>query len=119
MLNFIDIIYFVFHHSIAGFGLCGIPENLINAILTSEITDITAVSNNAGVEDFGLGLLLKERKIKKMIASYVGENALFEKQYLNGDIELEFVPQVDFNLNFYICCLYFIIMPVSFIGNLS
>jgi len=76
---------------------------LISGILSSEISDITAVSNNAGVDDFGLGLLLKAKKIKKMISSYVGENAEFERQYLNGEIELEFVPQVDFQFNFYFC----------------
>lgn len=76
-----------------GFGLCGIPENLIVALRDSGATDITAVSNNAGVDDFGLGLLLQTRQIKKMVSSYVGENATFEKQYLNGELELEFNPQ--------------------------
>lgn len=79
---------------ILGFGLCGIPENLIAGILETGISDITAVSNNAGVDDFGLGLLLKARRIKRMISSYVGENAEFERQYLQGELELEFTPQV-------------------------
>lgn len=79
-----------------GFGLCGIPENLINALLETEVNEIVAVSNNAGTDDFGLGLLLKSRKIKKMISSYVGENSEFERQYLAGELELEFVPQVCF-----------------------
>ncbi|WP_417685654.1 CoA transferase subunit A [Roseibium sp.] len=76
-----------------GFGLCGIPENLITALRDTGTKDITAISNNAGVDDFGLGLLLQTRQIKKMISSYVGENATFEKQYLNGELELEFNPQ--------------------------
>ncbi|WP_150524733.1 CoA transferase subunit A [Roseibium sediminis] len=76
-----------------GFGLCGIPENLIVALRDSGAKNITAISNNAGVDDFGLGLLLQTRQIKKMVSSYVGENATFEKQYLNGELELEFNPQ--------------------------
>jgi 3-oxoacid CoA-transferase len=76
-----------------GFGLCGIPENLINALRDSKVKNLTVVSNNAGVDDFGLGLLLQTRQIKKMIASYVGENKIFEQQYLNGELELELVPQ--------------------------
>ncbi|WP_306252251.1 CoA transferase subunit A [Parvularcula sp. IMCC14364] len=76
-----------------GFGLCGIPENLIIALRDSGVKDVTAVSNNAGVDDFGLGLLLQTRQIKKMVSSYVGENATFEKQYLSGELELEFNPQ--------------------------
>jgi 3-oxoacid CoA-transferase subunit A len=76
-----------------GFGLCGIPENLITALRDSGTKDITAISNNAGVDDFGLGLLLQTRQIRKMISSYVGENATFERQYLNGELELEFNPQ--------------------------
>ncbi|WP_068311960.1 CoA transferase subunit A [Polycladidibacter hongkongensis] len=76
-----------------GFGLCGIPENLIVALRDSGAKGITAISNNAGVDDFGLGLLLQTRQIKKMVSSYVGENATFEKQYLDGDLELEFNPQ--------------------------
>ncbi|MEM8987779.1 MAG: CoA transferase subunit A [Pseudomonadota bacterium] len=76
-----------------GFGLCGIPENLIGALRLSGVKDVTVISNNAGVDDFGLGLLLHTRQIKKMISSYVGENKTFEKQYLDGDLELEFNPQ--------------------------
>ena len=76
-----------------GFGLCGIPENLILALRDSGAKDLTVISNNAGVDDFGLGLLLHTRQIKKMISSYVGENKTFEKQYLNGELELEFNPQ--------------------------
>jgi 3-oxoacid CoA-transferase subunit A len=76
-----------------GFGLCGIPENLILALRDSGVKDITAISNNAGVDDFGLGLLLKTRQIRKMISSYVGENKEFERQYLSGELELEFNPQ--------------------------
>jgi 3-oxoacid CoA-transferase subunit A len=76
-----------------GFGLCGIPENLILALRDSGVKNITVVSNNAGVDDFGLGLLLQTRQIKKMISSYVGENETFEKQYLSGQLELEFNPQ--------------------------
>ncbi|XP_023216487.1 succinyl-CoA:3-ketoacid coenzyme A transferase 1, mitochondrial-like [Centruroides sculpturatus] len=78
---------------VGGFGLCGIPENLINALVESNIKDLTAVSNNAGVDNFGLGLLLQTKQIKRMISSYVGENEEFEKQYLSGELELEFVPQ--------------------------
>ena len=76
-----------------GFGLCGIPENLILALRDSGAKDITAISNNAGVDDFGLGLLLQTRQIKKMISSYVGENKEFERQFLSGELELEFNPQ--------------------------
>ena len=76
-----------------GFGLCGIPEHLILAMRDSGIGNLTVVSNNAGVDDAGLGLLLKTRQIKKMISSYVGENKTFEQQYLDGDLELEFNPQ--------------------------
>ncbi len=76
-----------------GFGLCGIPENLIAALRDSGVKDLTAISNNAGVDDFGLGLLLQTRQIKKMISSYVGENKTFEKQYLSGELDLEFNPQ--------------------------
>src|SRR6201995_472442 len=76
-----------------GFGLCGIPENLIAALRDSGVKNITVISNNCGVDDFGLGLLLQTRQIKKMISSYVGENATFEKQYLSGELELEFNPQ--------------------------
>lgn len=76
-----------------GFGLCGIPENLIAAIRASGVKDITVISNNAGVDGFGLGLLLETRQVSKMISSYVGENKEFERQYLNGELELEFNPQ--------------------------
>ena len=76
-----------------GFGLCGIAENLIAALRDSGVKDITAISNNAGVDDFGLGLLLQTRQIKKMVSSYVGENKEFERQYLSGELELEFNPQ--------------------------
>jgi 3-oxoacid CoA-transferase subunit A len=76
-----------------GFGLCGIPENLIAAIVDAGTRDLTVASNNAGVDDFGLGLLLQTRQVKKMISSYVGENAEFMRQYLSGELELEFNPQ--------------------------
>ncbi|HWA02492.1 MAG TPA: CoA transferase subunit A [Rhizomicrobium sp.] len=76
-----------------GFGLCGIPENLIFALRDSGVRNLTVISNNAGVDDFGLGLLLQTRQIRKMISSYVGENETFERQYLNGELELEFNPQ--------------------------
>lgn len=78
---------------VGGFGLCGIPENLINALLKTPVKDLTVVSNNAGVDDFGLGLLLRQRQIKRMIASYVGENKEFERQYLGGELEVELTPQ--------------------------
>ncbi|XP_041770862.1 succinyl-CoA:3-ketoacid-coenzyme A transferase, mitochondrial [Anopheles merus] len=78
---------------VGGFGLCGIPENLIAALVAQRKKDLTVVSNNAGVDTFGLGLLLKEKLIKRMIASYVGENAEFERQYLSGELELELTPQ--------------------------
>jgi 3-oxoacid CoA-transferase subunit A len=76
-----------------GFGLCGIPENLIGALRDSGVKGITAISNNAGIDEFGLGLLLQTRQIRKMISSYVGENQTFERQYLSGELELEFNPQ--------------------------
>src|ERR1700733_12606374 len=76
-----------------GFGLCGIPENLIFALRDSGVQNLTVISNNAGVDEFGLGLLLQTRQIKKMISSYVGENETFERQYLNKELELEFNPQ--------------------------
>ena len=76
-----------------GFGLCGIPENIIAAIAKSGVKNLTIVSNNCGVDDFGLGILLKNGQIKKMIASYVGENKLFEQKYLDGSLELELNPQ--------------------------
>ena len=76
-----------------GFGLCGIPENLIMAISKSGVRGLTVISNNCGVDDFGLGILLQNGQIKKMISSYVGENKLFEQQYINGTLELELNPQ--------------------------
>ena len=76
-----------------GFGLCGIPENLILALRDSGVKGLTVISNNAGIDDFGLGMLLRTRQIKKMISSYVGENKEFERQYLAGELELEFNPQ--------------------------
>ncbi|XP_056587121.1 succinyl-CoA:3-ketoacid coenzyme A transferase 1, mitochondrial-like [Triplophysa dalaica] len=78
---------------VGGFGLCGIPENLISGLLKTGVRGITAVSNNAGVDNFGLGLLLKTKQIKRMISSYVGENAEFERQYLSGELEVELTPQ--------------------------
>ena len=78
---------------VGGFGLCGIPEHLILALRDSGVTDLTCISNNAGVDDWGLGLLLRTRQIRKMISSYVGENANFEQQYLKGELEVEFNPQ--------------------------
>jgi 3-oxoacid CoA-transferase subunit A len=79
--------------AVGGFGLCGIPEALIAAVRDSGVTGLTAISNNAGVDGFGLGMLLNTRQIKKMISSYVGENKEFERQYLAGELELEFTPQ--------------------------
>lgn len=79
--------------AVGGFGLCGIPEALIEAVRVSGVKGLTAISNNAGVDGFGLGKLLQTRQIKKMIASYVGENKEFERQYLAGELELEFTPQ--------------------------
>src|SRR5262245_12695351 len=78
---------------VGGFGLCGIPENLINALVERGVKGLTCVSNNAGVDDWGLGLLLQTRQIRKMVSSYVGENAEFERQYLAGELEVEFCPQ--------------------------
>jgi 3-oxoacid CoA-transferase subunit A len=82
---------------VGGFGLCGIPENLISAVRDRGIKDLTVISNNAGVNDFGLGLLLQTRQIKKMISTYVGENEIFERQFLNGELELDLVPQGTFS----------------------
>jgi len=79
--------------AVGGFGLCGIPEALIAALRDTGVTGLTCVSNNAGVDGFGLGLLLETRQIKKMISSYVGENKLFAQQFLSGELELEFAPQ--------------------------
>lgn len=78
---------------LGGFGLCGIPENCIQAILKRGVKGLTCISNNAGVADFGIGLLLKTRQVKKMISSYVGENAEFERQLLSGELEVELIPQ--------------------------
>lgn len=78
---------------LGGFGLCGIPENSISELVRRNVKDITCISNNAGVDDFGLGLLLEKRQIKKMISSYVGENAEFERQMLSGEMEVDLVPQ--------------------------
>ena len=79
--------------AVGGFGLCGIPEALIEAVKASGAKDLTVISNNAGIDDFGLGKLLQTRQIRKMISSYVGENKEFERQYLAGELELEFTPQ--------------------------
>jgi 3-oxoacid CoA-transferase A subunit len=78
---------------LGGFGLCGIPENCISALLRKGIKGLTCISNNAGVDDFGIGLLLKTRQVRKMISSYVGENAEFERQLLSGELEVELIPQ--------------------------
>ena len=78
---------------LGGFGLCGIPENCIAALVKKGVNNLTCISNNAGVDDFGIGLLLKKKQLKKMIASYVGENAEFERQLLSGELEVELIPQ--------------------------
>ena len=78
---------------LGGFGLCGIPENLIAALVKKGVRDLTCISNNAGVDDFGIGLLLQTRQVKKMISSYVGENAEFERQLLNNELEVDLIPQ--------------------------
>jgi 3-oxoacid CoA-transferase subunit A len=78
---------------LGGFGLCGIPENCITALVKSGVKDLTCISNNAGVDDFGIGLMLKQKQVKKMISSYVGENAEFERQLLSGELEVELIPQ--------------------------
>lgn len=78
---------------LGGFGLCGIPENCIAALVRKGVNNLTCISNNAGVDDFGLGLLLQNRQIRKMIASYVGENAEFERQMLSGELDVELIPQ--------------------------
>lgn len=78
---------------LGGFGLCGIPENCITALVNKRIKNLTCISNNAGVDDFGIGLLLKQKQVKKMISSYVGENAEFERQLLSGELEVELIPQ--------------------------
>ena len=78
---------------LGGFGLCGIPENSISALIEKGVTGLTCISNNAGVDDFGIGLMLKTRQVKKMISSYVGENQEFERQLLSGELEVELLPQ--------------------------
>ena len=78
---------------LGGFGLCGIPENCISALVSAGVTGLTCISNNAGVDDFGLGLLLQKRQIKKMISSYVGENDEFERQMISGELEVDLIPQ--------------------------
>jgi 3-oxoacid CoA-transferase subunit A len=78
---------------LGGFGLCGIPENCITALVNKKVKQLTCISNNAGVDDFGIGLLLKQKQVKKMISSYVGENAEFERQLLSGELEVELIPQ--------------------------
>jgi 3-oxoacid CoA-transferase subunit A len=78
---------------VGGFGLCGIPENCISELVKSQVKNLTCISNNAGVDDFGLGLLLQGKQVKKMISSYVGENAEFERQMLSGELEVELIPQ--------------------------
>lgn len=78
---------------LGGFGLCGIPENLIKALVNKGVNNLTCISNNAGVDDFGIGLLLQRKQVKKMVASYVGENAEFERQLLSGELEVELIPQ--------------------------
>lgn len=78
---------------LGGFGLCGIPENCIAALLKKGVRDLTCISNNAGVDDFGIGLMLQKKQVRKMIASYVGENAEFERQLLSGELEVELIPQ--------------------------
>ncbi|NOT92923.1 CoA transferase subunit A [Ferruginibacter sp.] len=78
---------------LGGFGLCGIPENCIAALVSSGVKELTCISNNAGVDNFGIGLMLKQKQVKKMISSYVGENAEFERQLLSGELEVELIPQ--------------------------
>jgi 3-oxoacid CoA-transferase subunit A len=78
---------------LGGFGLCGIPENCIAALVRMGVRDLTCISNNAGVDDFGIGLMLQQRQVRKMISSYVGENAEFERQLLSGELEVELIPQ--------------------------
>lgn len=78
---------------LGGFGLCGIPENCINALVKQGTKELTCISNNAGVDDFGIGLMLKTKQVKKMVSSYVGENAEFERQLLSGELEVELIPQ--------------------------
>jgi 3-oxoacid CoA-transferase subunit A len=94
--NALDAMHDIKHGAVlmlGGFGLCGIPENCIKALVTKGVKELTCISNNAGVDDFGLGLLLHTRQIKKMISSYVGENAEFERQLLQGELEVDLIPQ--------------------------
>ena len=88
-----DLIFDGMKIAAGGFGLCGIPEELINALKLSGVKNLTIASNNAGVDDFGIGILLQTKQVKKMISSYVGENSEFMRQYLSGELELEFTPQ--------------------------
>ena len=88
-----DLIFDGMKIAAGGFGLCGIPEKLIDALKLSGVKNLTIASNNAGVDDFGIGLLLQTKQVKKMISSYVGENSEFMRQYLSGELELEFTPQ--------------------------
>lgn len=91
-----DAVKDIFEHAtlmLGGFGLCGIPENCIAALLRKGVNGLTCISNNAGIDDFGIGLLLKKRQVKKMISSYIGENAEFERQLLSGELEVELIPQ--------------------------
>ena len=81
------------HLAVGGFGLCGIPEHLISALAQTGVRELTCYSNNAGVDDFGLGILLRQHQVRKMVSSYVGENAEFERQFLSGELEVELVPQ--------------------------
>ena len=88
-----DVVFDGMTVAVGGFGLCGIPEQLILALRDTGVQNLTVVSNNAGVDDWGLGLLLQTRQIKRMVSSYVGENAEFERQFMAGELELEFTPQ--------------------------
>lgn len=78
---------------LGGFGLCGIPENCINALVKKQVKELTCISNNAGVDDFGIGIMLQNKQVKKMVSSYVGENEEFERQMLSGELEVELIPQ--------------------------
>ena len=78
---------------LGGFGVCGIPENCISALVKKGVTNLTCISNNAGIDDFGIGLLLQKKQVKKMIASYVGENSEFERQLLSGELEVDLTPE--------------------------
>ena len=95
---------------LGGFGLCGIPENCIAALVKKEVSQLTCISNNAGVDEFGIGLLLKKKQLKKMIASYVGENSEFERQLLSGELEVELIPQGTLATRC-MACLRFLLLP--------